>query len=145
MKRPPLSPHGLIQEKYWPDEWKILVCCLLLNQTSRKQLDKMIDIFFKEYPDANSLMSANLNELKDLIRPLGMYNRRANTLTRFSREYLENNWTSPTDLYGCGKYADDTWRIFCKEEWNDVEPDDHALNDYHSWLKREYSEEFSYA
>jgi len=145
LKRPPLSPHQLIQEKYWPDEWKILICCLLLNQTSRKQLDQVVETFFEKYPNADSLLSANLNELKNLIRPLGMYNRRANTLIRFSNEYLDGNWISPKDLYGCGKYADDAWRIFCKGEWNDVKPNDHALNDYHSWLKREFSGEFSYA
>ena len=145
MERPPLSPHKLIQEKYWPDEWKILICCLLLNQTSRKQLDQMIDSFFDKYPNAISMTYADHDELKDLIRPLGMYNKRANTLLRFSEEYLSKGWVSPMELYGCGKYANDTWRIFCKGEWRDVTPDDHALNDYHTWLRKENSRELKYA
>ena len=35
----PLSPHGLIQEHYPGDEYRVLVCCQLLNQTSRKRLE----------------------------------------------------------------------------------------------------------
>jgi hypothetical protein len=30
---------GLIQEKYWPDGWKILICCLCLNLTKRAQME----------------------------------------------------------------------------------------------------------
>jgi hypothetical protein len=28
----PKSPHGLIQEVLWPDEWKILLSYLVLKQ-----------------------------------------------------------------------------------------------------------------
>ena len=133
--KPPTSPHGLLQENYWPDQWKILVCCLLLNQTSRKQVDPMIDEFFVRYPDPKSIMGANEESLRQLLRPLGMYNRRVNTLKKFSEGFSAGEWTTAADLYGCGKYADDAWRIFCKGDWQDVVPNDHALNEYHGWLK----------
>ena len=132
---PPESPYDLLQERFWPDGWKILVTCLLLNQTSRKQVEPMIEDFFKRYPDAVSLIHTDKDELRKRIRPLGLANRRTKTLIRFSKEYLAGSWITAKELYGCGKYADDAWRIFCVGDWEAVEPNDHALNDYRGWLQ----------
>ena len=132
--KPPNSPHRLIQESLWPNEWKILVSCLLLNQTTRKQVDRVIDTLFHSYPEPESMAAAKDGTLFNIIRPLGMANKRTVTLKRFSREYLTKKWSTPQELYGCGKYADDTWRIFCKGEWRSVEPNDHALTDYYNYL-----------
>jgi len=136
--KPPVSPLGLLQEKYWPDEWRILVCCLLLNQTTRRQVDKIIDEFFLKYPGPVSMCMASGEELHALIQPLGLANKRVKTLKRFSHEYLTKTWQEAKDLYGCGKYANDTWRIFCRGDWEDVSPQDHALNNYHGWLRGYY-------
>ena len=135
---PPKSPHDLLQEHYWDDQWKVLVCCLMLNQTSRKQVDQIIIEFFDRYPDAHALLAADEELLRELLHSLGMYNRRLKTLKRFSREFLRGEWQTASDLYGCGKYADDAWKIFCKGDWETIIPNDHALNDYHKWLKGVY-------
>lgn len=134
---PPKSPHSLIQESLWPDEWRILISCLLLNLTTRKQVDKVIDRLFHKYPGPCSMAIAKEDDLYDIIKSLGLANKRVKTLKRFSHEYLTENWNTPKQLYGCGKYADDAWRIFCKGDWRDVDPSDHALNKYHDWLKEE--------
>ena len=131
---PPKSPYDLLQERYWPDDWKILVVCLLLNQTSRKQVEPMIDRFFKRWPDAKSAASASEEEMREVVRSLGMYNRRVKTIKKMSQQFL-TGFENAIDLYGCGKYANDAYRIFMKGEWEDVEPNDHALNDYHGYLK----------
>ncbi len=132
---PPVSPHGLIQESLWPNEWRILVSCLLLNQTTRKQVDKVIHKLFHEYPGPCSMAIAKDEKLASIVKQLGLVNRRVKTLKKFSHEYMTKKWSTPIELYGCGKYADDTWRIFCKGQWKDVEPKDHALNNYHDYLK----------
>ena len=131
---PPKSPHALIQESLWPDEWRILVSCLLLNQTSRKQVDKVIDTLFHKFPGPVSMAMADEVQLASIIKELGLVNKRVKTLKRFSEEYMTKKWVTPKELYGCGKYADDTWRIFCRGDWQNVIPHDHALTDYHSWL-----------
>ena len=131
---PPRSPEPLIQEDLWPNEWKILVACILLNLTTRKQVEKVIYGIFDKWPNATSMSNANELELSELLQPLGMYKRRAKSLKRMSREYVLGEWSSASDLYGCGKYADDCWRMFCKGDWQNVEPQDHALNFYHDWL-----------
>lgn len=116
------------------------MACLLLNLTTRKQVDKVIDNLFNRYPNPRAMASANEQDLRNIIQSLGLANKRAKTLKRFSREYMEKQWKTAKELHGCGKYANDTWRIFCKGEWSSVEPQDHALNKYHNYLKELYQE-----
>lgn len=140
---PPRSPHQLIQEDLWPDEWRILVACLMLNLTSRKQVDGVIDEFFRRWPVPEALVDADEFELSTLIKPLGMWRKRTKTLLRFTKEYLAGDWKEAKELYGCGKYANDAWHIFCKGNWQQVEPNDHALNNYHDFLKQHYGVEYA--
>lgn len=132
---PPTSPWNLVQEPYFGDEWKILSCCLLLNLTTHKQVRKVLHELFRKYPGPASMAMANEEDLKPLLKPLGLVNKRAKTLIRFSHEYLTKDWKTAKELYGCGKYADDAWHIFCVGDWKKVQPNDHALNLYHNWLK----------
>ena len=135
--QPPKSPIGMLQEDLWPDVWKILVACILHNQTSRKQVDKVYPTLFSIYPDASSMAVADIESLADLLRPLGLYNRRARSLKRFSFEYEDLNWKMPSDLYACGKYADDCYRVFCSGDWKGVNTEDGSLKRYVAWLKEE--------
>jgi len=131
---PPKSPIGMLQEDLWPDEWKVLIACLLHNLTTRKQVDKVYERLFDVYPTPRAMAAADETVLARLIHSLGMQNRRAKTLKRFSQEYLEKEWTNVIELYGCGKYADDCHKVFCTGQWKEVSPNDHALNRYHEWL-----------
>ena len=137
---PPKSPHGLIQESLWPDEWRILISCLLLNQTTRKQLDKVIDEFFERWPDPSSLLRASIEEIQEVVKPLGFWNKRPKTIKRFTEEYMNRGWDEPIELHGIGKYANDAWLIFVKGDWRSVEPKDHALNKYHDWLRENHED-----
>jgi len=58
-----------------------------------------------------------------------------------SKDFVEKKWTFPDELKGIGPYGNDAYRIFCCGDWEDVEPDDHMLNKYHSWLKGRNLEE----
>jgi methyl-CpG-binding domain protein 4 len=107
----------------------------MLNQTTRKQVDKVIWKFFDRWPNPHSLLTANFQDVSDMLRPLGFYNRRPKAMKKFTEEYLGKEWNEPIELYGVGKYANDAWRIFCKGDWKLVDPQDHALNRYHSWLQ----------
>lgn len=35
-------------------------------------------------------------------------------------EYLSKSWRYPIELHGIGKYGNDSYRIFCVEEWRKV-------------------------
>lgn len=37
-------------------------------------------------------------------------------------EYLAGDWEYPIELHGIGKYGNDSYRIFCTDEWRQVQP-----------------------
>ena len=118
----------LLQDIYKNDPWKMLVCCIMLNLTTRKQVDKVRYKLFKKYPKPQDMSVADYEELSELLMPLGMQYKRAATLMRFSKEYIEG-FADPIDLYGIGKYAKDSWEIFQNNNLN-VRPNDKVLNLY---------------
>ena len=118
----------LLQEIYQPDGWKMLTCCMLLNLTNRKQVDTVRDELFKRYPTPKDMMNANQSELAELLKPLGLYNRRAKSLKKMSEGYVKG-FKSVDELYGIGQYAKDSWEIFQNNNRN-VNPTDKVLLAY---------------
>ncbi len=128
------SPYLLLQEIYNEYPWRILICCIMLNCTSRKQVDQVRDQFFRLYPDADSARNADPNEMAEVIALLGFKNRRAKTIIQFSNDWITREWREPIELYGIGKYGQDSWEIFQKGNL-DVEPTDGVLKKYLAWAK----------
>lgn len=135
MWTPPKSPHSLIQEDLWPDAYKILVVCQMLNCTTRKQVEKVLDKFFDRWPDAESLAAAEQAAVSDVIASLGFKNRRAKNLVGMARKYIEGGWSDSRDLPGVGEYAGRAHDIFIRGIIGDVPPKDHALVQYWQFLK----------
>ena len=128
----------LIQERYFPDRWKMLICCLMLNLTSYKQVLPIIDGFFERWPDPETASKADEQEMKEYLKSLGMYNKRAKTIIRMSSQFLEG-FSHPKQLHGCGKYAADSDAIFYQGRWKEVVPNDGALKRYIQFLETQYT------
>ena len=118
----------LLQEIYQEDSWKMMVCCILLNLTKRTQVDGIRDELFKLYPTPHKMKNANVDKLSKLLQPLGLYNRRAQSLKKFSKEWVKG-FKSVDELYGIGQYAKDSWEIFQNNN-RDVKPTDKVLLEY---------------
>jgi len=128
------SPLNLLQEIYNEHPWRMLICCIMLNCTSRKQVDRIRDRFFELYPEPESAIGADPEVMAEVISHLGFKNKRTAAIRRFSRDWVELKWTEPKELYGIGKYAQDSWEIFQKGNLG-VEPNDGVLNKYLAWAK----------
>jgi methyl-CpG-binding domain protein 4 len=115
-----MSPYCLIQEDLRNDPWKFLVACMMLNQTTAVQVKQVMPKFFEKYPSGGCVAPLlNHTEMADLIRPLGLYNRRAKAIIRMSQDFIRAsrdndsaNWLAVQEFYGIGKYATDSYRIF---------------------------------
>lgn len=127
----------LIQEIYWPDRWKMTVTCLCLNMTSGKQVRPVLPILFKRWPMPIALAHAHEFTLKSIIKPLGFVNKRAYALMRMSKEWIETDWNSVKDLYGCGTYANNSDKIFFQGQWACTTPKDGELKRYLEFVKKE--------
>ena len=114
MKRfvPPRSLWCLIQEDLFPNEWLILVSCIMLNCTSRKQVEKIFPEFMKRWPTPESILVAPFNEVRDLIMPLGFKDRRTKRLQELARAYVKHGWKHARELPGIGEYGSRAWEIF---------------------------------
>ena len=118
----------LLQEIYVCDEWKMLVCCMLLNLTNRKQVDTIRDELFDRYKTPYQMKDADHSELAEILKPLGLYNTRADRLIKMSEGYV-NGFKSVDELHGIGQYAKDSWEIFQNKNYN-VKPNDKVLQEY---------------
>lgn len=128
----PKSPYNLLQEIYYPDPWKIMVCCMFLNQTTRKQVDKIRDEFFEMCPTPQKAISADREVMSTLLKPLGFQNRRTNNIKKMSQEFLDKQWNHVSELQGIGQYAQDSYNIFILGDLT-VQPNDKILNKYMEW------------
>lgn len=118
---------------YQHDPWKMLMVCMMLNQTSYKQVDKVRNDFFDAFPDAERLANAREEDIINIIKPLGFYNRRAALWKKFSSAWLSWNKENVMDLPGVGKYASDSWKIFQEFNYN-VQVEDKELKRYLQWI-----------
>ncbi|XP_072454517.1 methyl-CpG-binding domain protein 4 [Notamacropus eugenii] len=131
---PPRSPFNLVQETLFHDPWKLLIATIFLNRTKGKMAIPVLWEFLERYPSAEVARTADWRDVSELLKPLGLYDLRAKTIIKFSDEYLTKQWRYPIELHGIGKYGNDSYRIFCVNEWKQVHPEDHKLNKYHDWL-----------
>lgn len=132
----PISPFLLLQELYRDDPWKIMVCCILLNKTRGKQVHGVREQLFRRWPDAVSMAKADIPELVEVIKPLGLYNNRCITLRRFSEQWARGDYDEVKDLYGIGGYALDSYSIFVENDLS-VEPTDSVLRKYMEWRRKQ--------
>jgi len=150
------SPLGLLEELF-SDPWRLLISTIFLNRTSRVQVDAVLYQFLIKWPTPAAAADAIVEEMALVIKPLGLRNRRARGIIRFSNEYLcllktkEQQFQervccegekgdvlsgacqlSKEDIFGlynCGQYAYAAYQIFIKKELR-IDPQDHALNWY---------------
>jgi len=135
---PPNSPYNLIQESLYHDPWKLLIATIFLNKTSGKGAIPKVLEFFEKWKNPKDVLQAEKAELAEFLKPIGLNDTRANTIHKFTEQFLTKDWKLPIELYGIGKYGNDSYRIFCKGDWMNVKPNDHMLNKYHQWLKQQH-------
>ena len=115
----------MVQQQITTD-WEHMVGVIMLNQTGRKPVKYVLPKFLKKFPNPTSLLNSTVEEVIDIIKPLGMYNIREKRLRRMSEDYLTWNKKEALDLYGIGKYGNDSYEIFFKQNY-DVTPTDKEL------------------
>jgi methyl-CpG-binding domain protein 4 len=106
-----------------------MVGVIMLNQTGRKPVKTVLPEFLSRWPDPESFLSSTPEQVIEVITPLGMYNKRQNTLRRMSEDYLTWDGVDATMLYGIGKYGSDSYEIFFKGNYT-VQPTDKELVRY---------------
>lgn len=114
--------------------------------------------FLERWPSPESASRADPSEIAQLMNPLGLHETRARRIIKMSSkavtllstythththclqslvctgDYLTKNWVNATELYGISKYGQDSYRLFCRGEWREVQPTDIMLCLYRDWI-----------
>lgn len=122
----------LIQEEYVQDPWKMLVCCILLNQTNNKQVRPVLSSVFELIPDPISAIGCDPERLAAVIKTTGFQNIKAKRIRDLSSKWVDG-FNDPMDLPGIGQYGRDSWEIFIKKNLS-VEPTDKKLLGYLEYI-----------
>jgi endonuclease III len=124
----PLRDDLMVQQQI-DGPWQHMVGVIFLNQTGRIQVKRCLPEFLYRWPTPKKYLKSKPEKVIEVIRSLGFYNRRENTLRRMSEDFLTWNGEDANDLYGIGKYGSDSYRIFFQ---NDIPSDvgDHELRRY---------------
>ena len=109
--------------------WQHFVGVICLNQTGRKQVKRVLPVFFSRWPTAESFLKSKKEDVIEVIKSLGFYNRRENSIRKMTQSYLTWDGKDATMLYGIGKYGSDSYRLFYKNEIPD-NIGDHELKRY---------------
>lgn len=101
----------MIQTHYLGDPWKIMITCILLNQTTNVQVRPVIRKLFARFPTPNSFDYNDQNEIASILKPCGFQNIKAKRIIDFT-EAWNSGERNPEKFPGIGPYARDAWKIF---------------------------------
>ena len=118
----------LIQEEYLEDPWKMLVCCILLNQTNNKQVRPVLSDLFNYIPNPELASIADPLEISSIIKKTGFQNVKANRIIKLSNKWIDG-FKDVSDLPGVGQYGKDSWEIFINRNLA-INPTDKKLSAY---------------
>ena len=64
-------------ELNYTKEYELLIAVMLSAQTTDKRVNKVTKVLFNKYDDIYKLKDADINDIKNIIRELGSFNKKA--------------------------------------------------------------------
>ena len=92
--------------------WQHFVGVICLNQTGRIQVKRVLPEFFDKWPTPEAFLKSDTKTVIEVIKSLGFYNRRENTIRKMTQDFLTWDKEDATKLHGIGKYGSDSYQIF---------------------------------
>ena len=124
----------LIQEDYLDNPWKMMVCCILLNQTNNKQVRPILSSVFELIPNPLSTIGCDPERLAAVIKTTGFQNVKASRIIKLSQKWVDG-FDDVLALPGIGKYGRDSWEIFVNGNAN-IDVTDKKLDAYIKAINR---------
>ncbi|MCI9232966.1 MAG: endonuclease III [Bacilli bacterium] len=79
-------------------DYELLIAVMLSAQTTDKRVNMVTNILFKKYPTLKDLKDAPLDDLIQIIRPIGTFQRKARNIKLIAEKLLEEvNGVVPND------------------------------------------------
>ena len=84
-----LFPNPRCELNYNKD-YELLIATMLSAQTTDKRVNSVTEVLFKKYPSIKNLAEANLNDIINIIRPIGTFNKKAQNVIDISAKLLND-------------------------------------------------------
>jgi methyl-CpG-binding domain protein 4 len=125
----PMRDDLMVQQQI-NNSWQHMVGVIMLNQTRREIVKKVLPQFLNHWDTASAFLQASTpEEVYDIIRPLGLVTVREKRIRKMTEQYLTWDGNDAIKLYGIGKYGSDSYEIFFKNNYS-VQPTDKELKRY---------------
>ncbi len=79
-----LIPNPICELNYQKD-YELVIAVMLSAQTTDKGVNKVTSILFPKYNSLEKLASSNIEDIKEIIKPIGNYNKKANNIIEISK------------------------------------------------------------
>ena len=104
-----MIPNPVCELNYTQD-YELLLAVMMSAQTTDKRVNMVTDILYKKYPTLQALSQADLQDIIEIIRPIGTFYKKAQNIKAISKHLLEecdgkvpNNRTYLESLPGVGR------------------------------------------
>ena len=83
-----LFPNPRCELNYNKD-YELLISVMLSAQTTDKRVNEVTSILYKKYDTLEKLASADLGDIKNIIRPIGTFNKKSENVKKIAIKLLE--------------------------------------------------------
>ena len=91
-------------------DYELLLSVMLSAQTTDKRVNSVTEILYKKYPTLNDISMADIDDIIDIIKPIGTFRKKAFNIKEISKRILEecngivpNNRSYLESLPGVGR------------------------------------------
>lgn len=79
-------------------DYELLIATMLSAQTTDKRVNMVTRVLFKKYPTLEAMKDANIEDLKEIVKPIGTFNKKALNIKNIAFELLDKaNGIVPND------------------------------------------------
>ena len=82
-------------ELVYNNHFELLIAIILSAQTTDLKVNNITPVLFSKYPTISDLANANVNEVKEILMPLGLANTKAKNIVETAKIILSKGQTIP--------------------------------------------------
>ena len=85
-------------ELLYSKDYELVIAVMLSAQTTDKSVNAVTPILFKKYPTLDALYNASLEDIEEIIKPIGLYKNKAKNLKGIVKDLVDRfNGVVPSD------------------------------------------------
>ncbi len=85
-----LIPNPVCELEFHKD-YELLMAVMLSAQTTDKRVNMVTRILFQKYPNLEALSKADIEDIKQIIKPIGTYHKKASNVILIANDLLEKH------------------------------------------------------